>query len=505
MSQASIEPPGPGSAGLSYGQIFRATFFTGGASIITIALGIVRTKCMALLVGPSGVGLLVTYNTIIGFASTVAEMGISNSGVRHIADAAGSGDVRRIARTARTLRWTATALGFVGWLVLAALSQRASVLTFGNGSHAAAIAALGLTVFFGVMAIGNAAFIQGLRRVRDLARLRMFEALAGTAFGLPLIWWLHERGIVPLLVVASATSWFVTLWVARRVLTESVTVTWAETVAGSRSLLALGSVFMGMSVVGSGAIYVESIMIVRQVGLNAAGHYAAAYSLAGVYTGFVLAAMGTDLLPRLRMEIKNHRNVNQLVNEQTEIGLLLGVPGILATLVFAPGAIRLFYAAGFDGAVEVLRWQVLGIMGRVISWPMASLMVANGHGPTCLGLQIVSDLVHLLLVWIGLQQFGVVGAGMAFAGWYVFHAILLRRVAGAMTGFKWSAVNVSLLSWMLPLVVAVFLVMNFLKSNWSWVFGGAATVLGGWYCSKGLLRRFPAEYFAKVPFLRRWL
>ena len=76
--------PGPLAStppGSSYGQIFKSTAFTGGASFINILLGVVRTKVMAVLLGPSGVGLMGLYMTITGLASTLVGMGVGSSGV----------------------------------------------------------------------------------------------------------------------------------------------------------------------------------------------------------------------------------------------------------------------------------------------------------------------------------------------------------------------------------------------------------------------------------------
>ena len=59
--------------------------------MLKIGLGIVRTKAMALLLGPAGVGLLGLYGTIADLAQTIAGMGINTSGVRQIAEAVGHG------------------------------------------------------------------------------------------------------------------------------------------------------------------------------------------------------------------------------------------------------------------------------------------------------------------------------------------------------------------------------------------------------------------------------
>src|ERR1700674_3077933 len=84
----------------SYGQILKSSALVGGSSVLNIGIGIVRTKAMAMLLGPGGFGLFGLYGSIANLTQTVAGMGINSSGVRQIAAAVGSGEKTRIAHTA---------------------------------------------------------------------------------------------------------------------------------------------------------------------------------------------------------------------------------------------------------------------------------------------------------------------------------------------------------------------------------------------------------------------
>src|SRR6187200_639699 len=76
----------------SYAEILKSTALVGGSSALNIGIGIIRTKAMAILLGPAGFGLMGLYNSIVDLAQSAAAMGVSSSGVRQIADAAGSND-----------------------------------------------------------------------------------------------------------------------------------------------------------------------------------------------------------------------------------------------------------------------------------------------------------------------------------------------------------------------------------------------------------------------------
>jgi len=90
----------------SYGQILKSSLLIGGSSAVKFAIGIVRTKAMALLLGPAGFGLRGLYGSIADVAYSNAGMGVNASGVRQIAEAVGSGETERIGRTVAVLRRT---------------------------------------------------------------------------------------------------------------------------------------------------------------------------------------------------------------------------------------------------------------------------------------------------------------------------------------------------------------------------------------------------------------
>src|SRR5579863_2499395 len=87
--------------GTTYGQILESSAVIGGSSALTLVFGVVRTKAMALFLGPSGFGLFGVYTSIISVAECVAGLGVSNSAVRQIAHSAASGDSRQISGTSK--------------------------------------------------------------------------------------------------------------------------------------------------------------------------------------------------------------------------------------------------------------------------------------------------------------------------------------------------------------------------------------------------------------------
>lgn len=469
----------------SYRQILKSTTIIGGSSAINIILRIIRVKFMAVLLGPSGMGLFGIYSSITDLVGT-GTMGMGTSGVRQIAEAAGTGNEEKIARTIFTLRRVSLALGILGMILLILLSSPISRLTFGNTEYASDVALLSITLFFGAASSGQSALIQGLRKIIDLAKLSVLGALFGTIFSIPIIYVWGQKGIVPFLIMVSGMGILTSWWYARKVKVFLVRMDWVEFWREVKPLLKLGSVIMAASLTATGTMYLLSVLVVRQLSLEAVGLYQAAATLSSIYVGFILDAIGKDFYPRLTAIAEDDAACNELINQQAEIGFILSAPGILATLTFAPMIIQLFYSAKFMAAFDILRWQILGILLRVGAWPMGFVLLAKGKGKLFFWTELVANAVYISLIWAGIAYFGLNGTGMAFFGLYVFYWTLIFFVVKKLTRFTWSMANIRIGLLILPTVGTVFLARYFLADIWYIILGSTVTIAYGFYSLKTL-------------------
>ena len=472
----------------SYREILRSTALIGGASAATVCIGIVRTKAMAMILGPAGFGLMGTYVVIVDLARSVAQLGLNASGVRLIADAVATGDTDRVARTVTVLRRTSLACAFVGAALLALLAAPVARFTFGGEGHAPAVGLLSLALFFSLVASGQGALLQGMRRIGDLARLTVLGGLLGTVIGVPMVYFFGLEGLVPTLIVVSACAWASAWWFSRRIRPDTPHMSLAETAAESASLLKLGLAFMASGLLMAGAAYAVRVVVLREAGLDAAGVYLAAWTLGGLYVGFVMHAMETDFYPRLVGVAAENAECNRLVNEQAQVSLLLALPGVLATLTLASPAIAVFYSAQFAPAAEVLRWICVGMALRVLTWPIGYIVVAKNRQVLFLGIEIAWTVVNVGLTWWLVAEFGARGAGMAFCASYVFHGLLVYPIVRRLSGFRWTKGNRNTALCSAAAIAAVFGGFQMLPPHAALALGIGVTVLSSQASLRYLMR-----------------
>ena len=98
--------------------LIKAMLVIGSAQAVNILISIIRMKVLAVLLGPSGVGLLSIYSSLQGMVTQIAGLGMGSSGVREIAAARGEeatlSRVRRVLFAAHLVQGTLAMLAFAG-------------------------------------------------------------------------------------------------------------------------------------------------------------------------------------------------------------------------------------------------------------------------------------------------------------------------------------------------------------------------------------------------------
>lgn len=422
--------------------ILKSTTLLGGSSLINILIGMVRTKIIAILLGPSGVGLMGVFSSLQQIVSTVTGFGLNSSGVRQIAHSKSSNDEKAVATTVKSLRITIWITGSLGLLVMIVGSKILSQLSFKTEEYAASIALLGLSVLFAAISSGQSCVLQGFRRIKDVAKISIIGAINGTIIGIPCYFLWGKNGIVPSMILASFASLISSWWFSHRVQIAEVKFSYQVVSKEANKLIVFGIPLMLSSLITTAVSYVTRIYLNREAGLDAVGQYQAAFSLASVLVNFVLSAMSTDYYPRLTALSHDNQKINEEVNSQTEIALLLAVPAIVATISFMPFIMRIFYSSRFDNAIPILRWAVFGILGRVISWPMGYIILAKAKGALLFFTEFISGAFNILALVICYQLIGLPGTGLSFALLYVFHIGLMSIISRKLCGFKWDKKNI---------------------------------------------------------------
>ena len=478
----------------SYGPILKSTSLIGGAHAINLFMNMVRVKFAAVLIGPVGLGLLGNFLAVQGLVTTLAGFGIQSSAVRDIAEAISENNPEKVGQTILALRRVCWLSGLLGGAVTCILSPLLSQWSFGSGAYTVQIAWLALVIFFGNLTGGQIAIIQGMRRIGDLARVQIFGAAGGTVITIVAYIWLGIEGIIPAILLTAIVQYGISWQFARLIPVPAVRASWRKSFAEAGGMARLGFVFMWNGLSGSVVLILTRAWITQDLGFAAVGLFGAAFGLSGMLINFILSAMGADYYPRLTEVSHDPTAMTRMVNQQTEVGLLLAIPGLLATLGLAPWLMQLFYSGEFRPAVGLLQWFVLGCLGRVISWPLGFVMLALNKTHLFFIVETLFNAVHLVLIWFGLRLASLDGVAMAFLGLYFLYTGAVYLLCVQLIGFKWSVSIMKLFVILLPVVAAGFIGARLLPIWPATALGLVTTVASSLYCLLTLIQRIGTNH-----------
>ena len=427
------------SEGSSYRQILRSSSIIGGASLINIIVSLVRTKVAAMLLGPSGIGLIGLFQNLLATASAVAALGFGTVGTRQIAEAVGREDATAIAAARRALLWGSLVMAAVGTLVVWILRDQIATSLLGNVNLGPDVGWLALGVGLTVAGGSQGALLNGMRRIGDIARMTIWSSFLATAISVGALFLYGQNGLL-LFVLASpfASFLFGHFYVARLPEVRSPATSFKLLNDQWRALIYLGSAFMVTGIVASAAQLAVRTMIQHELGDTLLGQFQASWTVSMTYIGLVLAAMGTDYYPRLSAVIDNHEAVNQLVNEQTEVALILAGPLLISTLALAPWIVSILYSESFQEAAALLRWQIIGDALKIASWPLGFILLAAGAGKRYMFAETLAAVVFVGVVWLGLPLVGLNASASGFIAMYLVYLPLVYWLAWRYSAFSWS-------------------------------------------------------------------
>ncbi|HRE87573.1 MAG TPA: hypothetical protein PK095_00415, partial [Myxococcota bacterium] len=184
--------------------------------------------------------------------------------------------------------------------------------------------------------------------------------------------------------------------------------------------------------------------LVEDLGLATAGHFEASWQISMTYIGFVLTSMGADYFPRLTAAIKDEgagprptpRPSHRLVNDQTEVALLLAAPFLVGLAGLAPVGIHVLYSSDFEPSIQLLRIQALGDTLRIVSWPLAYLMLAHGRNRLFLLAELLWSGVFFSLILALLPALGLTATAVAYSSAFVAYFAFLSYAAKKVDGLS---------------------------------------------------------------------
>ncbi|HAF29708.1 MAG TPA: O-antigen translocase [Bacteroidales bacterium] len=465
----------------SYRQIMKATSILGGVKVFQIIIGIIRSKFIAVLLGPLGMGISGLLTSTSGFIAALTNFGLSTSAVKDISAAHSTGNETRLAIVAKVFRRWVWVTGLLGALLTVVLSPWLSEITFGNRDYTFAFIGISITLLLNQISDGQGVMLRGMRQISYMAQAGVIGSIIGLFTTIPLYYFYGVKGIVPGIIVTSITTLVLTWYYAQKLDIKPIFVSKARTITEGKGMLKMGFMISLSSLITLGASYIVRIFVSNIGGIDQVGLYSAGFAIINTYVGMVFTAMATDYYPRLSAVAHSNKESQNVMNQQAEIALLILAPIIIVFLVFINWVVILFYSTKFLPVTAMIYWAALGMFFKAASWSISFLFLAKGAIKLLFWNEIITNAYLLGLNLLGYYYLGLTGLGLSFLVAYFLYSIQVYLVAKIKFEFSFNPSFIKIFFIQLGLALISFMAVKFMNNPYPYIIGVVLIAFSSWY------------------------
>jgi O-antigen/teichoic acid export membrane protein len=448
----------------TYRSLLKYIGLFGSTQALNQLAALVRNKLTALLIGPSGLGVLSLFLSANQTLGSIGELGLSTSGVREVS-AAAADEAMRLRRTVVAVRtW-----GAVGTLLATLLcllgAPWLSRTTFGDAEHVGSFRLLALAVAIGVQFVVEQAVLKGLRRLREVAAANLATTLLSVVTVVPLYYLFGEAAIVPAIVLTTILGYGCTARYSLRFAPPE----WPSDVRGSLRegwpMMKLGFTFMA----AAGGAFLVSYLIRTYIASRGSyedvGFYNTGYVICCSYMGIILTSIDFDYFTRLSALQHDREASSALINNQIELSLMLVAPLLTALLIGVELAVRILYSEAFLASAAMIVWAWLFVYLRGANLSLSYIALSRSDKRVFLTLEMLFCILLLAISVAGFRLDGVRGLGIALSVDALLELLTLACVARRRYAFRFARRTLRVAAAFLLMPLGAFLFVLLLPSR----------------------------------------
>lgn len=473
----------------SYRQIMKATSIFGGVQVFNIFINVIRSKFIAVLLGPFGIGVLGLITATTALIASIVNFGLDTIAVNYIAEAYGTQNLTRISIIVSVFRRIIWIIGFLGFASTFILAPWLSQINFGNNEYTWAFLWISITLLINQLSAGHAILLQGTRQVKYLAKAGLIGSLVGLLTTIPLYYLLGINGIVPAIILTTFLTWVINWHFSAKINIKPSIVSLRYTIVEGKRMLKMGFLISLSGMITLGTSYIIRIYISKSGGVEQVGLYNAGFTILNTYVGLIFTAMATDYYPRLSAVAKSNERCKDVINHQAEIALLIIAPIILTSIVFVNSVLILLYSELFIQLKGMILYASLGLLFKAITWAIGFIFLAKRESKVFFVSEVISNAFLLLLSILGYKYFGLTGLGMSFLMSYIFSLFQVYLIAKVKYGFTFSNSFLKIFIVQLLLAISCFLVVKLFEGFFSYIYGSLFIISSSYFTFRELDKR----------------
>ncbi len=405
----------------TYKKIYKASGLFGGVQGLSIVLNLVRTKLVAVLLGPAGIGLNSIYNETRELIHSTTNMGLDVSGIRGISqsledwlnetdDEEKKQKATLIEHEISLLRSWVLILALFGTLICMILAEPISYFTFNDFDHTWGYVLLSPVVGLSTLFCGELAVLKAMRKLKMIATISICNVILAIVTSIPLYYYFGIDGVIPAFILLYIAQFITIISFSYRVQRPTFIFD-KNKLAKGFPMLILGISFALTGMINHGAQLSIRTFINNNGGLEAVGLFNAGYTIFTTLGSVAFASLDSYYFPRLSGIFNNLTLRRQTVLRQTKVTLSIITPLAVVLIAVLGWVLPLMFSHEFDSVVPMAQIAVAGLLFRAVYLPFAYIPLSAGDSKTFLCLELISATILTTAVITGYHFYGLFGAG----------------------------------------------------------------------------------------------
>lgn len=463
-----------------YRSNFGATMLFSGVQAFQILIRLIRSKFIAVLIGPAGMGITSLLRSTTDLVSASTSFGLKTSGVKSVAVANREHDKASIEKTISVLRRLILCTGLLGMIICAALAPVWSKTSFGNGDYTLSFIIISVVVLFDQLNNGELVLLQGMQQKSFLAKANIIGQTLGLVLTIPLYYFWGVKAIVWVLVLSSLMTLIISKYYTRKLTINPVTITWKETFSIGWEMIKLGLFLSLQFLLSQASLYIIRNFVSNWGSLDDVGLYGAGTSIVDGYLGLIFTAIATDYFPRLAAT-DNNDEMNGAVKRQAEISMLMFAPIVVGFIVFLKPIIILLYSDKFLPIENMMYLAMGATIIKALGWALSFTVLAKAKPIYFFFNEVCAMLYSVPMKLAAYKIWGLTGFGVAILVTYILYLVQMifvsRRLFG--TRIDWNMWKICIFSCLL--IFGAMIIKMYGSQTMSYIFGSVFFVVTSVY------------------------
>ncbi len=405
----------------SYIQILKATSLFGGVKIFNILISVIKSKIIAVLLGPHGLGIITLFNSSLAVIGNATGFGLETSGIKSISEAYGSNKSDKLIKQIRIFKYLIFGSAILGVVVTLVFAPFLSQLVFGNEDFVIAFVWLAFAVLFRQLFSGCLTILQSLRKFRRFAKANLIGNSLALLVSIPLYYYWGINAIAPVIVMSSFISFLFAYFYSKKYLKTGKETSLIENFKAGKQMLILGFALSISELIRSLSEYLVQFGISFSGGVDEVGYYGAGLVILNSYVGIIFTVMSKNYYPRLSEICNQNEEIKKLAFYQSFISVLLVTAIIIVFIILNPFIVRVLFSEKFNPVTNMVSWGMLAMLFKAMSWTMGYIIIAKGDSRVFIKTSLGFSVLYALLLLLGYYQGALLGIGVSFLVYYFAH------------------------------------------------------------------------------------